>query len=95
MSDRDVRARPEDEDRPGAAELDFEATLAELEEIVSRLDGEDVDLDGAIALFRKGLERLEAANAWLAEAEGRVEELIETSSGALETRPFETPDEEG
>ena len=95
MTDGDARPEPVDEVRSGPAELDFEATLAELEEIVSRLDGDDVDLDGAIALFRRGLERLEAANAWLAEAEGRVEELIETSSGTLETRPFESPSEEG
>jgi len=72
-------------------ELDFEKTLAELEEIVSGLDREDVGLDEAIALFKRGIDRLQAANQWLGQAEGRVEELIQTSSGALDTRPFEPP----
>ncbi len=76
-------------------ELDFEKTLAELEGIVSGLDREDVGLDEAIALFKRGLDRLQAANEWLNQAEGKVEELIETSSGALETRPFESPEDAG
>jgi len=76
-------------------ELDFEKTLAELEGIVSGLDREDVGLDEAIALFKRGLDRLQAANEWLNQAEGKVEELIETSSGALETRPFESQEDAG
>jgi exodeoxyribonuclease VII small subunit len=78
-------------DGTGAGELDFEQTLAALEEIVSRLDRDDVGLDEAIALFQQGLDRLKAANEWLSQAEGKVEELIQTSAGALETRPFSTP----
>lgn len=79
------------EDLQDEGELDFEKTLADLEEIVRQLDREDVGLDAAIALFQRGLDRLRAANAWLSAAEGKVEELIETSSGTLETRPFDPP----
>lgn len=75
-----------------AEELDFEQALRELEEIVRRLDGDDISLDEAIALFERGMERAKAAHRWLDAASGRVEELIETSSGRLETRPFESPD---
>jgi exodeoxyribonuclease VII small subunit len=75
-------------------ELDFEKTLAELEAIVSGLDRDDVGLDEAIALFKRGLDRLQAANEWLSQAEGRVEELIQTSSGGLETRPFDPSPED-
>ena len=70
-------------------DLDFERALTELEEIVQQLDSDDVGLDDAIALFERGIERLQAANRWLDRASGRVEELIETSSGRLETRPFD------
>jgi len=75
--------------------LDFERALRELEDIVRRLDGDDVSLDDAIALFERGMEHVKAANRWLDEASGRVEELIETATGRLETRPFESPGPEG
>jgi len=69
--------------------FDFEGALTELEEITGRLDRQDIGLDEAIALFERGIARLAAANRWLDRAAGRVEELIETSSGKLATRPLE------
>lgn len=80
------------DDGSGAENFDFEAALEELEGIVRALDRDDVGLDEAIALFRKGLARVESANAWLDAASGRVEEVIEASSGALDTRPLDPPD---
>lgn len=77
---------------PVAEDFDFESALDELEDIVRALDGDDVGLDEAIALFRKGLARVEAANAWLDDASGRVEEVIEASTGALESRPLDDVD---
>lgn len=84
MSDRGDRG-----ERVPDEEFDFEAALAELENIVRSLDRDDVGLDEAIALFRKGVARLEAANEWLDAASGRIEEVIETSGGELDTRPLE------
>ncbi|MDH3734567.1 MAG: exodeoxyribonuclease VII small subunit [Gemmatimonadota bacterium] len=72
-----------------AADIDFEQTIDELEEIVRKLDREDVGLDESITLFTQGMERLKAAHTWLDDASGRVEELIESASGKLEMRPFE------
>lgn len=69
--------------------LDFEETLAELEEIARALDRDDLGLDEAIALFERGIARLREANEWLETASGRVEEIIATSSGRIETRPLE------
>lgn len=69
---------------PGeAASPDFEETLAELEEIVRALDRREMDLDEALALFERGVDRLRTASQRLDEAEGRVEELIEDASGTL------------
>ena len=70
----------------GEGEVEFEATLQELEDIVSRLDREGVGLDEAVALFEKGIDKLKRANGWLEHASGRVEELIATATGGLETR---------
>lgn len=72
--------------------LDFERTLEELEEIARALDRDDLGLDEAIALFERGIARLREANEWLENASGRVEEIIATSSGRIETRPLEGTD---
>lgn len=72
----------------GKKEVEFETTLEELEDIVARLDREGVGLDDAIALFEKGIDRLKRANLWLDRASGRVEELIATAAGNVETRPL-------
>lgn len=73
-------------------DFEFEQTMQELEDIVERLDREGVGLDEAIELFEGGIARLDAARRWLDEANGRVEELISKSTGALETAPLEDDD---
>ena len=73
---------------PSAREFEFEKAVAELEDIVERLDREDVGLDEAIKLFERGVERLGEARRWLEVASGRVEELIASSAGRLETKPL-------
>ncbi len=68
-------------------DLDFEATMAELERIVAALDGEELDLDEALRLFEDGVRHVGRANRLLEDVRGRIEELIEASSG--EVRPVE------
>ncbi len=65
-------------DRPG-----FEAAMAQLERIVSALEGEELDLDQALHLFESGVQHLRTASRLLDDVRGRIEELIETSSGEL------------
>ncbi len=69
--------------------FDFEEALKELETLVERLGREELGLDEAIELFERGVERFRAASRWLDEASGRVEELIASAEGSLETREFE------
>lgn len=71
------------EGNEGAAEADFEQALSELEDIVRSLDRRELDLDEALSLFERGVDRLRTATARLDDAEGRVEELIQEASGAL------------
>mgnify|MGYP006282039819 CR=1 FL=1 len=73
---------------------EFEEALQELEEIVRALDRDEMRLDEALGLFRKGVDRLRSANRLLDEAEGQVEELIEEASGELDTVAFDAGDRE-
>jgi exodeoxyribonuclease VII small subunit len=57
--------------------------LARLEEIVRRLEGEDLDLDAALALFEQGVACLRSARERLAAAEVRVRTVLEDADGTL------------
>lgn len=63
--------------------------LRRIEEIVRRLEGDDADLDAAIALFTEGVERIRAARQRLAEAQAEVERVVADSAGALTTEPLD------
>ncbi|HEV8124904.1 MAG TPA: exodeoxyribonuclease VII small subunit [Gemmatimonadales bacterium] len=60
--------------------------LRRLEEIVRRLEAEDVDLDAALALFEEGVTRLRAARERLQEAEVKVQRVLERADGSLGVR---------
>lgn len=59
------------------------AELARLEEIVRRLESDDGDLDEALVLFEEGVRRLRGARDRLAEAELKVESVLEQADGTL------------
>ncbi|MGE0553736.1 MAG: exodeoxyribonuclease VII small subunit [Gemmatimonadales bacterium] len=58
-------------------------TLERLEAIVHELEGDDLDLDRALALFEDGVRHLRAARERLAEADGRVQRVLEDARGTL------------
>jgi exodeoxyribonuclease VII small subunit len=66
----------------------FEETLDRLHAIVADLEGDDLQLDRALALFEEGVERLRAAAGELARAEARVQQLVESAGGALALAEF-------
>jgi exodeoxyribonuclease VII small subunit len=57
--------------------------LNRLEEIVRKLEAEDVELDAALALFEEGVARLRAARERLAAAEVKVQTVLEDANGDL------------
>jgi exodeoxyribonuclease VII small subunit len=57
--------------------------LARLEEIVRRLEADDVELDAALALFEEGVARLRAARERLAAADLKVQTVLEEADGEL------------
>jgi len=57
--------------------------LNRLEEIVRKLESEDIELDAALALFEEGVSRLRAARERLGAAEVKVQAVLEEASGDL------------
>jgi exodeoxyribonuclease VII small subunit len=71
------------------ADLTFERALEELETIADALEQNDLDLDQALRLFERGIDRLRTAGRLLDSAHGRVEELVQGTSESLEIRPVD------
>ena len=64
--------------------MTFEERLARLEAIAAELEREGSDLARALALFDEGIEHLRAATDDLANAEARVQRLIERADGTFD-----------
>jgi len=64
----------------------LEARLKRLDEILAKMESDDVGLEDALKLFEEGVTHVREAERALSAAELRVEELL--ASG--ETRPLET-----
>ena len=67
----------------GESPASLATELARLEEIVRKLEAEDADLDEALALFEEGVKRLRGARDRLAEAELKVQAVLEGADGTL------------
>jgi exodeoxyribonuclease VII small subunit len=62
----------------------FEAALRRLEAIVAELEGDQLELARALALFQEGVECMRAATGELARAEAQVQRLVERADGSFE-----------
>ena len=57
-------------------EKKFESAVGELEEIVSKLESEDLPLEDSLDLFEKGIKLSKLCSKKLAEAEKKVDKLL-------------------
>ena len=57
--------------------LRLDQALARLEQIVSRLEREDLELEDALKLFEEGITHVRAAQKVIGDAQLRIERLIE------------------
>jgi exodeoxyribonuclease VII small subunit len=70
-------------------QLSFARQLDRLEEIVRRLEGQDLDLDDALKLFEEGVERLREARERLTAAEAQVKQVLADHAGRLKLEDFD------
>ena len=71
---------------------DFEKSLQNLEKIVSNMESGELGLEESLAQFENGIKLARNCQDTLANAELRVEQLIE-KNGLQQTVPFEDLDE--
>ncbi len=71
---------------------DFEKALQQLEKIVNAMESGELGLEDSLAQFEQGIKLAKSCQDTLANAEARVEQLIE-QNGLQQTIPFEDLDE--
>lgn len=82
---------------PAIDALSFDDALAELQRTVAELEAGGQPLEGAIALYERGVALQARCEQLLGDAELRVQQLVARAGGAIETRdvsPEDVADEE-
>ena len=77
---------------PKRKKIDFEASLRQLEKLVAQMEGGDLTLEQSLSAFEDGVKLTRECQKALAEAEQKVQLLME-QNGELVTGPFDA--EEG
>ncbi len=67
--------------------MSFEAALAELEGIVSKLERGDVELEESITIYERGAKLKAHCEAKLKSAELKVEQIVQDAGGKAGTEP--------
>ena len=75
--------------------LTFEKALAELEQIVAKLEKGGISLNESLALFEKGVKLARYLREELGKAEKKVEILLKDETGELKPEPFAAEGEAG
>ncbi|MEN3973298.1 exodeoxyribonuclease VII small subunit [Sphingomicrobium sp. XHP0235] len=71
-------------------QLEFEAALAELEQIVRQLEQGDASLEKSIELFKRGEELKKHCEKRLADAREKIEQITRDDAGNVTgTKPFD------
>jgi exodeoxyribonuclease VII small subunit len=80
--------------RQKQATPDFEASLAELETIVARLEQGELPLEESLRQFERGVALTRICQKALGEAEKKIRVLAKGAGGEPVEQDFETPDED-
>jgi exodeoxyribonuclease VII small subunit len=78
---------PPDGVPPDIAAMNFEDALAELEQIVRRLEGGQIKLDEAIMSYERGAQLKRHCERKLNEAQQRVDRIVIGPEGAIGAEP--------
>jgi exodeoxyribonuclease VII small subunit len=73
-------------------EASFEANLAKLEEIVDKLENQDIPLEEALKLFQEGVALNKSCAEKLTQVEKEVKKVVEKTDGSYSLDNFEEAD---
>lgn len=73
--------------------VDFEKSLSELEEIVTKLETGSLPLEQSLELFERGVELARSCKTKLDEAELRVQRLVKVKEGLFRDEPYDEKQE--
>jgi exodeoxyribonuclease VII small subunit len=76
------------------SELSFEKALAELEDIVDKLEKGGLALNESLSLFEKGVKLAKFLRGELGKAEKKIDILLKDEKGNVKEEPFELLEEE-
>ena len=68
---------------------DFEKSFQQLEQIVRRLESEELPLDESLTLFEEGIRLSRFCHQRLEEVEKKIELILADAKGQPRTEPFE------
>lgn len=68
----------------------FEQSFRELEDIVTRLEGEELSLDESLALFEKGIRLSRFCHEKLEQVEKKIELILADARGEPKIEPFDS-----
>jgi exodeoxyribonuclease VII small subunit len=72
----------------------FEDQLTALEAVVERLERGELSLEESVRLFEEGMTLSNACKLELERAEGRIQVLVETQGGGMQTEELERDDDD-
>ena len=84
-------ARATEKATPAGAEpveTSYDVLVARLEKVVEALEDGQLPLEASVEKFAEGVQLARDASRKLDEAERRVEQLLRTDDGSVETRPL-------
>jgi len=73
---------------------EFEKAFHDLEQIVRRLEGEELPLDESLRLFEEGIRLSRFCNQRLEEVEKKIELILADAKGQPRTEPFDLGDDD-
>jgi exodeoxyribonuclease VII small subunit len=73
---------------PKGKKIDFEASLGQLEKLVAQMEDGDLTLEQSLKAFEEGVKLTRECQQTLAQAEQKVQLLME-QNGELVTEPFD------
>lgn len=69
--------------------MSFEQALAELEQIVQKLEGSGAQLEESIEIYERGAALKSHCETKLKEAEGKIQKIIMGEGGEIDAKPFD------